>query len=208
MKNIAITQRLIQNDSYLEVRDALDIKWAKLFKKINCLPIILPSDYDFIFYFKSFKIKGIILSGGNDLSLLSTNELSKKRDHFEKRLIGFGISKGIPILGICRGMQVIADYFNCDFKKVQKHAGTKHKLVVSDKSRFKYNLKKIKTVNSYHNYAINNVSHNLIISARSVDGIIEAIEHKKYNIFGQMWHSEREEPFCQEELKIIKSLFI
>lgn len=207
MKNIAITQRLIENEGYREIRDALDVRWAEFFKKIGCLPIILPSYHDFVPYFKSFRISGIILSGGNDLSLLSDNELSKKRDDFEKRLIKFGISKGIPILGICRGMQIIADYFGCDFKKVQGHAGTEHKLVVSDRSRFKDNLKKIKSVNSYHNYGIDNISRNLIISVKSDDGIIEAIEHKKYNIFGQMWHSERKGLFCREELKIIKRFF-
>ena len=207
MKNIVITQRLIENEGCREIRDALDVRWTEFFKKIGCLPIILPSYHDFVPYFKTLKISGIILSGGNDLSLLSNNELSKKRDDFEKRLIKFGITKGVPILGICRGMQIIADYLGCDFKKVHGHAGAEHKLVVSDKSRFKDNLKKIKSVNSYHNYGINNISRNLIISAKSDDEIIEAIEHRKYNIFGQMWHSERNGPFCREELKIIKRFF-
>lgn len=207
MKKIAITQRLIENKSYYEIRDALDIRWAELFKSLGFLPILLPTDYDFRQYFNGFKINGLILSGGNDLSSVSDNELSKKRDAFEKEIIKFAIEKGIPVLGVCRGMLIIADYFDGKFEKVEGHVGIKHRIIVSDKSEFEHNLKKLNYVNSYHNYGIKNIPEDFIISAMSEEGIIEAIEHKKYKIFGQMWHSERQTPFNENELKIIKKIF-
>jgi len=37
-------------------------------------------------------------------------------------------------------------------------------------------------------------------------GIVKAIEHKKYKIFGQMWHSEREKPFNKNEMKLIRAV--
>ena len=43
MKKIAITQRIIENSTYFEIRDALDKRWSKLLNKIGLLPIILPS---------------------------------------------------------------------------------------------------------------------------------------------------------------------
>jgi len=208
MKKIAITQRIIKNNEYSEIRDALDVRWAELCGRLNYLPVLLPTYYDFRTYFKSLKIDGIILTGGNDLSSLSFgSELSQKRDVFEKNLIEFGIQKEITILGVCRGMQVIADYFHSEFEKANDHVNTKHRLVASDLSRYKNILKKISFVNSYHNYGIKNLSANFIVSARSNDGTIEAIEHKKYRIFGQMWHPERENPFRKTELRLIEGLF-
>lgn len=208
MKKITITQRLIKNNGYYEIRDTLDVRWAKLCEKLNYIPVLLPTCYDFKPYFRSLKIGGIILTGGNDLSLLSPDdELSGKRDAFEKKLIRFGIQKKIPIIGVCRGMQIIADYFHGGFKKVLNHTGTKHKLTVSDLSKYKDILKKFTSVNSYHNYGIKNLSADFVISAKSEDGIIEAIEHKKYRIFGQMWHPERENPFRETDLNLIKKLF-
>ena len=208
MKKIAITQRLIENVSYFEIRDALDIRWGKLFSNLGYLPILLPTDYNFKQYFEAFDINGIILSGGNDLSSILPDELSKKRDAFEKELIKYAIKIDIPVLGICRGMLVIAEYFNGEFKKVDGHVGINHNILISDKSKFNHDLKNIGDVNSYHNYSVEKISNDFIISAKSEDGVIEAIEHKKYKIFGQMWHSERQDPFNENELNIIKKLFV
>ena len=93
MKKIAITQRLIENESYYEIREALDINFSKFIKACGFLPIILPYNVDFKEYFKEFNIEGIVLTGGNDLNNFKENELSKKRDDFENRLIKFCIQK-------------------------------------------------------------------------------------------------------------------
>lgn len=207
MKNIAITQRLIENNSYYEIRNALDIRWAELFRELDYLPILLPINYEFERYFESINIDGIILSGGNDLGYLVNDELSKKRDIFEKEIIKFAIKECIPILGVCRGMQIIADYFNGEFEKINGHVGTSHRIIVFEESNFKEYLKKLDFVNSYHNYGIKKIPDGFILSAKSDDGIIEAMENKEHNIFCQMWHSERQTPFKENELMTIKKLF-
>jgi putative glutamine amidotransferase len=207
MKKIVITQRLIENNSYHEIRDALDIRWAELFMELDYLPILLPTNYDFEKYFESIEIGGIILSGGNDLGIWSEDKLSQKRDIFEKEIIKFAIKECIPILGICRGMQIIADYFNGEFEKVDGHVGTNHIILVSNNSEFKEYLKKLDYVNSYHNYGIREIPDGFIISAKGEDGTIEAMENKENNIFCQMWHTERQVPFNDNELMIIKKLF-
>ncbi len=207
MKNIVVTQRLIENKNSQEIRDALDIRWADLFRVLDYIPVLLPTYYDFRQYFNEFKIDGIILTGGNNLSMFLDNKVSEKRDAFEREIIGFAIQREIPVLGICRGMQVIVNYFCGEIKKVDGHARTRHGLVISEESRFKDDLARLGSVNSYHNYGVTDVKGDLIPSARSEDGIVEAIEHKRYKIFGQMWHSERESPLCKEELNIMKKLF-
>ncbi len=207
MKKIFITQRLADNETYFEQREMLDISWGKLFQEINLLPIILPYEYNFENYFKEFKIDGILLTGGNDLNSLNENRLSKKRDEFEKRLISYAIKNCIPIFGVCRGMQIIAQYFGSTFRRIKGQVNIEHQLKVTQNSKYFTYLNQLNKVNSFHNYSIDNISNELIISATSESGIIKAIEHKKYKIFAQMWHSERVEPFNNNELNLIKDFF-
>jgi putative glutamine amidotransferase len=208
MRKIAVTQRLILNDNYYELREALDVKWGELFKELDFLPIILPFEYNFEQYFKTIKINGIVLTGGNDLNSLNPSDESKQRDDFEFKLIKYGIENNIPILGVCRGMQIIVRYFKYEFKKITNQVAIKHKLIVNNKSIYKQYLDKIDMVNAYHNYAVELINDEFIISAWNEDKtIIKAIEHKKYRIFGQMWHSEREEPFNKNELDLIRIFF-
>ena len=207
MKYIAITQRLIENTSYYEIRESLDIAWGKFFKEINIIPITLPINYDFEIYFKNINIEGILLTGGNDIDINQTNTLSQKRDSFEKKLISYGIYHNIPILGVCRGMQMIATYFDARLKKIEGHINIKHTLKINKKSKYFQELDHLKTVNAFHNYTIDSINNDFIISARDEKNHIKAIEHKYLKIFGQMWHSEREKPFNSHELNLIYKFF-
>lgn len=207
MKKIAITQNIILNNDYYEVREALDVKWGLLFKELNFLPIILPIEYDFRLYFNSLNLDGVLLTGGNSLSSLNLNAESTKRDMFEKELIKYSIANDIPVFGICRGMQIISEYFLATFTKVKNQISIKHKLIANKNSKYFHKIKKIKQVNAFHNYAIDSLPNDFIISATNEDNMIKAIEHTKYKLFGQMWHSERENQFNKDELNLIKYFF-
>lgn len=207
MKKIAVTQRLMVNESYYELRETLDINWGSFFQKLDFLPIILPINYDFEEYFNNIDIDGILLTGGNDLNSIVPSKESSKRDNFEKKIIEYGIVHKIPIFGICRGMQILAEYFNADFIQVKNQVNIRHTLQVNKDSQYVHELNKLSEVNSFHNYAVKNISDELIISAWDKNGIVKAIEHKHYKIFAQMWHSEREKPFNENELFLIKKFF-
>lgn len=207
MKKIAITQRLIENETYYEVRETLDINYCKLVRACGFLPIVLPYETDFEEYFKELGVDGVLLTGGNDLDSCSSSNLSKKRDIYEKNLLEYCILNNIPVFGICRGMQLIAQYFGSSLKKVNGEVNTRHRLIVNKNSKYSNYLQKIKEVNSYHNFAIDDLSDSLIISASNDNEIIKAIEHKEFKIFGQMWHSEREELFEEFEIRLIQDFF-
>jgi len=208
MKKIAVTQRLTENDTYFEQREALDINFGKLFEYLGLLMIPIPVESNFSKYFEELPIDGVLLTGGNDLSSQNKNGLSMKRDNFEKEILSYCIDNKIPIMGLCRGMQIIAEYFGCSLAPVKNHVGTRHKLKVNQESEYFHYLDNLDDVNSFHNYAVDNVTDDLIISARSEDDVIMAIEHKKHRIFAQMWHSERENPFNKKELELIKKVLI
>jgi putative glutamine amidotransferase len=85
-----------------------------------------------------------------------------------------------------------------------KHVNRQHKLKV-----FKNNiLKQREFVNSYHNYSIDfdSLSDDLDVLAISSDGEVEAFMHKKYSIFGMMWHPERNKPFCEADKELVMKL--
>ncbi len=207
MKRIAISSRLDENLSYPETRQALDIRWIKLFEKLEFMPIILPFGYDIEFFYSHVGFDGIILSGGNDLFSFLQNDLSKQRDEWEKSLIDFALQKNLPLFGLCRGMQIIAEYFECSFKKIQGQVGIKEHLSINKQSRYAKYLNTLDEVNSYASYFIDRLSDELIASATNSQNLIKAVEHKEKKIFAQMWHSEREEPFSKEQISLIKSFF-
>ncbi|NOH70737.1 hypothetical protein F0225_05170 [Vibrio pectenicida] len=207
MKNIAITQRLILHDDYEEMRETLDINYAKLIKESGFLPVIIPYEVDFIEYVISIGIDGVLFTGGNDLFICNGSKLSKKRDDFEKEILKYCIDNGIPIMGVCRGMQLIASYFGSSFKRIDSHVNVRNKLCVNNQSRYYSYLKEFDNVNSYHNFSISKLADDFLISAKSDDNIIKAIEHNEYKIFGQMWHSEREVPFNSNDISFINAFF-
>ncbi|SES85073.1 putative glutamine amidotransferase [Natronincola peptidivorans] len=207
MKKIAITQRLVENDSYYEIRDCLDVRWSSMLHDLGFLPIILPSQCNFNIYFNELKIDGIVFSGGNDLGDYSGKEIDKKRDVLEKQLIRYTINKNIPLLGVCRGMQIVGDYFGLTLEKVNGHAGERHEIFINEQSKYFKKLRGKKQVNSYHNFAFKKYTNDFTVIATSKDGIIEAMEHNNNKILLQMWHPEREEPFCKKDIALIKEHF-
>jgi len=206
-KVIAITQNITENNSYKEVRETLDVNFINFIQDLGFIPLILSSRINIEEYFSLFKIDGLILSGGNDLSCCNDNICSNERDIFEKKLIEYCIEYDIPILGICRGMQIIADYFGSTFEKVDNQVAIKHSLKIESSSKYFNELSQLIEVNSFHNYAIKNLSNSLRISVKSDCNLIKAIEHTKYKIFAHMWHPERNNPFNRNELKLIKEFF-
>ena len=207
MKKIAITQRLIENDKYYELRDCLDVQWGSFFNKMGYLPIVLPSHYDYRAYFDQFKIDGIILSGGNDLGSMSNKVIDKKRDDFERGLIAFAVENQIPLLGICRGMQIVGEYFGLELKEVGNHVAVRHKIVGVANNSYSTCIEKMEEVNSYHNYGFVQTSDDFRVILRAEDGVIEAIEHQSYPILALMWHPERNGEFNQYELDMISTFF-
>jgi len=204
---IAMTQRLVENELYAETRDALDVRWANFCRQLGVLPIILPTAYDFHAYFESIDIRGIILTGGNDLARFSRNHSSMLRDTFEKSLLQFALERVIPVFAVCRGMQLVADYFGAGIEQVVGHARSRHALVVGESSANGSFLDELTVVNSYHSYGFYEAPKGFDVIARASDGVIEAMQHCHHKIFCQMWHPEREQCIASGERNMLNILF-
>lgn len=194
-KYILISMRQDYFHNKKELRFGLDIKLINWVLCLGLKPFLVSDLKTLNFFLKQnlFKIKGILLSGGNNIN---KNLL---RYTIEKRLADISKKKKIPLLGICHGLQFINHLEGGSLKKIDNHVRVIHKI----KSKYKYPSK----VNSFHEYGVKKLGRNFEIIACSEDNQIEAIKHKKYNWLGWMWHPEREKKFNRDLIKIAKFFF-
>lgn len=209
MKKILITQRTHQDPATGEIREALDTAWGTFFRECGILAVPVSSEIPVRTLFKEIHPDGILFSGGNDLEICNPgNILSKTRDLFESRLLEHAMTVGVPVLGVCRGMQMIGHYFGSKLEKVEGHVATRHEISISPGSFLSPIYGEQIQVNSYHNFGITDAGKTLRICARSCsDKTIEAIAHPSHRIAGIMWHPEREKPYNSFDLKLIQSFF-
>ena len=113
MLKVGLTQRVEVIQDTNERRDCLDQAWTRLLVDNGYLPIPLPNrveDVDTLI--AELEIDGIILTGGNDLShLTGATNTAPERDAFERRLLERCADLDIPVLGVCRGMQMMVAHF-------------------------------------------------------------------------------------------------
>lgn len=208
MKLIGITQRVDFITTRNEYRDALDQRWWTFNKALNSTFLPLPNikKSEAIRFLSSLNLSAVFLSGGNTISKNNPNakDASKERDDFETIAIDWAILNKIPLLGICRGAQMLNYYFEGKTKRLENHVRQNHEITfVNDWVDFK-----VREVNSFHNYGIfpDTLGNELTPLAVHKDGSIEAFKHKNRNIFGIVWHPEREEKLNQIDLRIMEEL--
>ena len=210
---VAISMRNEPN-KYGSLTDNLENNYVDYFEKFGIKLLFIPnSTKDIEGYFSRFNVKGIILSGGNDVDPKLYGEkidglnVSEKRDSVEKTMLETGIDKKLPVLGICRGMQFINVFFKGKLvKNLKKELGEIH-VAVNHTVKMKTSVlgREIK-VNSYHNQGIvpEKLASDLRIFAQADGKVIEGIYHPLLPIAGIQWHPERESPDNEVNSKIIR----
>ena len=178
------------------------------------LPVLIPAT-DNTHLLKEYvqKIDILLLPGGEDVDPAYYNtppspylgEVNGRRDTFEMALLREAVVQRKPIVGICRGLQIINVYFGGTlYQDLQSEIGaTGHKCPKSlshsthtiqiDKNSRLYQLLGTDTlgVNSNHHQAIKNIAPKLRAVAHTPDGVIEAIEGIAYPVTAVQFHPER-----------------
>lgn len=203
--------RQINNPENREIRDALSQEWAsyfgKFFPKVTLVPIFNNASQA-AKMIKDLKIQGIILSGGE-----SWGE-SINRDKTEKKIIEYCVKNNLPILGVCRGLQVLNKVFGGkiekDIKVISKenHVKVTH-MVCLDKNYKKIIGKENILVNSFHNQGVivKNISKEFNIFAKTDNEVVEGMCHKTKKIMAIQWHPERKTPSLLFDQMLIKKIF-
>ena len=205
MRKVGITQRVERVESYGETRDALDEKWSELLLELDFIPIPLPNiaPRSVSLLLDALNLDAIIFSGGNSLGILdeSASDVAPQRDAFEAKLLSEALKRGINILGVCRGMQMINSQMGGTLSMVKGHIATKHP-IFSQNSKYHFT----KSVNSYHSWGISKeqLSDKLELLALDEESYVEAFACEDRHILGIMWHPERETPFDKDDKQLLK----
>ncbi|NLC07034.1 MAG: gamma-glutamyl-gamma-aminobutyrate hydrolase family protein [Syntrophomonadaceae bacterium] len=168
-------------------------------------------------------VDGLIFSGGGDIDPFFLGELPHpalgevyyERDRLELDLIRLALQQKIPLLGICRGMQMInaaagGDLYqdlasqragvinhrqsaprNYPFHSVEAVPGSRLAQALDLEANSVSSAPLSFRVNSLHHQAVRQVAPGFIVSAWAPDGVIEAIEAEgEHFIIGVQWHPE------------------
>jgi putative glutamine amidotransferase len=173
----------------------------------------------------------LVLTGGEDVSPElygdwpdETVHINPERDGVEFRLIEVALKKEIPILGICRGLQVVNVYFGGTLVlDLERYHGRNHKAISEKEDRYhgvtlfgashlqEFIRQESGEVNSSHHQAADRIGSGLKVAARAEDGTVEAIEGNDdlpSRIVSVQWHPERmrfESPFARGVLDLFGS---
>jgi len=196
---VGISQRVDFFSGRGERRDALDQRMGQWLSQLGCISVPIPNNLDGYIgddhvslqqWLITLKLQAFVLSGGNDIGE------APERDQAERQILAYASSNKLPLLGICRGMQMMGIWAGASLKPVSGHVCTRHRLQGSVSSE----------VNSFHNFALEECPAGFEVLAATEDGEIEAISHQTLPWEGWMWHPERESVFSAEQLNRARHL--
>ena len=186
--------------------------YIKAIRRSGGIPIIIPittSEAELKALLK--RIDGIVMTGGEDVEPWRYGEqpipelggVYPDRDEFDIKLIQLAAAKKLPIMGICRGLQVMNVAFGGTLyqdipsqlpqSKVDHYFGTKraHKIEIKQESNLHRILGNEAVVNSVHHQSVKDLAPGFTVTAVAEDGVVEGIEMKNGKpIFGVQFHPE------------------
>lgn len=206
---IGITQRIYENETYEEVRDALSHDWTVFLQAVFPDAVVIPVPNQLTNredYFDNVGIDLLILSNGEDVGS------APLRDTLEMWLLDYCIGNEIPILGACRGFQMLNTYFGgsvvSDISALTsvKHVAAEHNVQLTD-SLFQgiADAESLK-VNSYHNQGVtlDGLGKDLYSLVMAEDNIVEGFCHTTKAILAIQWHPERPNPAATFDSRLIQ----
>ena len=181
------------------------------------IPVVVPlmnDDNELIELLNS--LDGVIFTGGEDFDPAYYNErpipqmgtVNAPRDRFDIKLLNLAAERGVPILGICRGVQLIniafggslyqdlpAQYHDTSIRHRQRQSNTEasHAVIVEDNTVFADIVKdRMLMVNSSHHQAVKDVARGFRVAGKSPDKVVEVIEKIDADnwILGVQFHPE------------------
>lgn len=224
---IGIVASRTYSNQYEVYNDQVGEDYIESILNVNALPIVIPCDLDKDVIKEYINLcDAFLVPGGEDVDPSLYGEKVEEKcgsfdsdyDNFQIDLIKAIFETKKPVLGICRGIQIINvvlkgtlyqdinTHIETDINHNQTNARfeASHRVDI-EKGTELYNLfGESLEVNSKHHQAIKDLGEGLIVSARSSDGVIEAVEGKNYPLIAVQFHPEN---FIRAQDNYMKPLF-
>ncbi len=192
------------------------------------IPLMIPfNENKDIIISQAQLIDGLLITGGHDVFPYNygqephpkLGECFPERDEYEYLLLEEAKKRNIPVLGICRGHQIINTFEGGDLYQdmsliegevlrhwqVDNPTQKTHKIKIEKDSMLSTICPEEIMVNSFHHQAIKNVAEGYKVIARASDGVVEAIENEKYRfLLGIQWHPEMLHAVCDDAKELFK----
>lgn len=166
------------------------------------LPIPLPLDAEPALYLPH--LDGLLLSGGADIEPEhydrapdGAGTYEPERDRFELQLLGETLDTDLPVLGICRGLQLLnvatGGTLHQDVpvhSRYDEPSGTVHRVAFTEQSRLGLIYGEAIDVNSLHHQTVDELGTGLTVTGRADDGTVEAVEMPGRDVLAVQWHPE------------------
>lgn len=201
--------------SSIEKQAILQHDYMEWVTRSGGLPVVLPyTDHAGDAVQLADGLDGLLLSGGADVDphyfgeepIIGLGQITPDRDRGELALIQEFVKRDKPVLGICRGIQVLnvamggtlyQDILTqCDTLQHSQKAPTSyatHRIVIAENTILAGIAGSIhQRVNSFHHQAVKEAAPGFQITARSTDNIVEAVESTTHRfVLGVQWHPEK-----------------
>jgi N5-(cytidine 5'-diphosphoramidyl)-L-glutamine hydrolase len=197
---IGLTMREVHAAGHAEVRDALAADWASFLQRVLPEALWMPvpnAGQDAARLVEGWRLNGLILTGGEHLGA------APRRDATERALLAWFGSRGLPVLGVCRGMQLLWAEAGGTLRPVAGHTAIRHEVQACGDLEGVVITGQRREVNSYHAWGLEAGSTRAYRPLwRSTDGEMEGMHGVQGRTAAVMWHPEREaEPDpCDREL--------
>ncbi len=178
--------------------------YSRAVQEAGGLPILLPVDADPSDYVA--RLDGLVLTGGTDIgpdrygrnAEVDLFEPEVLRDDLELALMSLAVERRLPVLGICRGLQITNVHGGGTLNQdVPPHAHfdvppetTVHSVEFAEGTVLAGIYGASREVNSLHHQTVDEIAPDYVVSARAPDGGVEGLEHRSLPIVSVQWHPE------------------
>jgi len=187
LTRVALSMRMTEATGYKETRDSISHDWLARLAAWGMTPLLVPNlGQRVTALLVDLRPDVLVLTGGDDLGATS------KRDATESALLAHALAAGLPVLGVCRGLQLINVHVGGRLVAVDGHAGKPHAVTIAPPWRGLYGASA--TVNSYHGQGVpkDGVGDGLVVAAADGNGRVEGLCHGEKPLAAVMWHPERQ----------------
>jgi putative glutamine amidotransferase len=204
---IPVNHRVVDGAEVLTVSEPL----VQAVSRSGGLAIIIPCSCDEDLHGTLSLMQGFVLPGGLDLAPLHYGQepngqcgsMNPEDDRLHLAVARYALERKVPVLGICRGMQAlnvaaggtlhqdISRWTTVQHRQLAPKWYATHWVVGEPDSLVGQMFGQRFLVNSFHHQAVDVLGDDLVVSARSSDGVIEAIEATRHPYaVGLQWHPE------------------